>query len=81
MSCFQPVPFLSLRSVCVDSNGDAKAVLLAQAESQESVFLPSKWQHLVLTYLQQPQGKKNVHGRMSIWVSGQRYEAFLVNVS
>ncbi|XP_036091506.1 lysosomal-trafficking regulator isoform X4 [Rousettus aegyptiacus] len=58
--------------VCVDSNGDAKAVLLAQAESQESVFLPSKWQHLVLTYLQQPQGKKNVHGRMSIWVSGQR---------
>ncbi|XP_039706298.1 lysosomal-trafficking regulator isoform X1 [Pteropus medius] len=58
--------------MCVDSNDDAKAVLLAQAESQENVFLPSKWQHLVLTYLQQPQGKKNVHGRMSMWVSGQR---------
>ncbi|XP_039706305.1 lysosomal-trafficking regulator isoform X7 [Pteropus medius] len=72
ISCFQPMPFLSLRSMCVDSNDDAKAVLLAQAESQENVFLPSKWQHLVLTYLQQPQGKKNVHGRMSMWVSGQR---------
>ncbi|XP_016055350.1 PREDICTED: lysosomal-trafficking regulator isoform X2 [Miniopterus natalensis] len=58
--------------VCVDSNDDAKAVLLAQAESLENVFLPSKWQHLVLTYLQQPQGKKNMHGEISIWVSGQR---------
>ncbi|XP_019602532.2 lysosomal-trafficking regulator isoform X1 [Rhinolophus sinicus] len=58
--------------VCMDSNDDTKAVLLAQAESQENVFLPSKWQHLVLTYLQQPQGKKNIHGRISIWVSGQR---------
>ncbi|XP_036133268.1 lysosomal-trafficking regulator isoform X2 [Molossus molossus] len=58
--------------MCVDSNDDAKAVLLAQAESLENVFLPSKWQHLVLTYLQQPQGKKNIHGEISIWVSGQR---------
>ncbi|KAM5206197.1 lysosomal-trafficking regulator isoform 1-T3 [Hipposideros larvatus] len=58
--------------VCVDSNDDTKAVLLAQAESQENVFLPSKWQHLVLTYLQQPQGKKTIRGRISIWVSGQR---------
>ncbi|XP_008051823.1 lysosomal-trafficking regulator [Carlito syrichta] len=58
--------------VCMDSNDDMKAVLLAQAESQENIFLPSKWQHLVLTYLQQPQGKKNIHGKISIWVSGQR---------
>ncbi|XP_048656352.1 lysosomal-trafficking regulator isoform X3 [Marmota marmota marmota] len=58
--------------VCMDSNDDMKAVLLAQVESQENIFLPSKWQHLVLTYLQQPQGKKNVHGKISTWVSGQR---------
>ncbi|XP_012593738.1 lysosomal-trafficking regulator isoform X2 [Microcebus murinus] len=58
--------------VCVDSNDDMKAVLLAQVESQENIFLPRKWQHLVLTYLQQPQGKKNIHGKVSIWVSGQR---------
>ncbi|XP_012931227.1 lysosomal-trafficking regulator [Heterocephalus glaber] len=58
--------------MCTDSNDDMKAVLLAQVESQENIFLPTKWQHLVLTYLQQPQGKKNVHGKISIWVSGQR---------
>ncbi|XP_002760934.3 lysosomal-trafficking regulator [Callithrix jacchus] len=58
--------------VCMDSNDDMKAVLLAQVESQENIFLPSKWQHLVLTYLQQPQGKKKIHGKISIWVSGQR---------
>uniref|UniRef100_G3TZW2 Lysosomal-trafficking regulator n=1 Tax=Loxodonta africana TaxID=9785 RepID=G3TZW2_LOXAF len=58
--------------VCMDSNDDTKAVLLAQVESQENVFLPSKWQHLVLTYVQQPQGKKNIHGKLSMWVSGQR---------
>ncbi|XP_045154147.1 lysosomal-trafficking regulator [Echinops telfairi] len=58
--------------MCMDSNDDAKAVLLAQVESQENVFLPSKWQHLVLTYLQQPEGKKNIRGKLSIWVSGQR---------
>ncbi|XP_023556628.1 lysosomal-trafficking regulator [Octodon degus] len=58
--------------VCMDSNDDTKAVLLAQVESQENIFLTSKWQHLVLTYLQQPQGKKNVYGKISIWVCGQR---------
>uniref|UniRef100_A0A3Q2KXJ6 Lysosomal-trafficking regulator n=1 Tax=Equus caballus TaxID=9796 RepID=A0A3Q2KXJ6_HORSE len=58
--------------VCMDSNDDMKAVLLAQAESQKNIFLPSKWQHLVLTYLEQPQGKKSIHGKISIWVSGQR---------
>ncbi|XP_053461184.1 lysosomal-trafficking regulator isoform X1 [Nycticebus coucang] len=58
--------------MCMDSNDDMKAVLLAQVESQENIFLPGKWQHLVLTYLQQSQGKKNIHGKVSIWVSGQR---------
>ncbi|XP_059253258.1 lysosomal-trafficking regulator [Mustela nigripes] len=58
--------------MCMDSNDDTKAVLLAQVESQENIFIPSKWQHLVLTYLQQPQGKKNNHGKISIWISGQR---------
>ncbi|XP_037366283.1 lysosomal-trafficking regulator [Talpa occidentalis] len=58
--------------VCMDSNDDTKAVLLAQVESQGNIFLPSKWQHLVLTYLQQPQGKKSIHGKISMWVSGQR---------
>ncbi|KAF3823867.1 hypothetical protein GH733_006871 [Mirounga leonina] len=58
--------------MCMDSNDDTKAVLLAQAESQENIFIPRKWQHLVLTYLQQPQGKKNNHGKISIWISGQR---------
>ncbi|XP_052013670.1 lysosomal-trafficking regulator isoform X3 [Apodemus sylvaticus] len=58
--------------VCVDSNDDTKAVSLAQAESQENIFFPSTWQHLVLTYIQHPQGKKNVCGEISIWVSGQR---------
>nr|XP_025864509.1 lysosomal-trafficking regulator isoform X3 [Vulpes vulpes] len=58
--------------MCMDSNDDMKAVLLAQVESQENIFVPSKWQHLVLTYLQQSQGKKNNHGKISIWISGQR---------
>ncbi|XP_058165487.1 lysosomal-trafficking regulator isoform X2 [Dasypus novemcinctus] len=58
--------------VCMDSNDDTKAVLLAQVEAQEKIFCTSRWQHLVLTYLQQPRGKKNVHGKLSIWVSGQR---------
>ncbi|XP_049998401.1 lysosomal-trafficking regulator isoform X2 [Alexandromys fortis] len=58
--------------MCIDSNDDMKAVSLAQVESQENIFFPSKWQHLVLTYLQHPQGKKNIHGEISIWVSGQR---------
>lgn len=65
--------------VCVDSNDDTKAVLLEQVESQENIFLPSKWQHLVLTYLQQPQGKKNLHGRISMWISGQRKSDVTLN--
>lgn len=74
--CFQPVLCLFFCRMCMDSNDDTKAVLLAQVESQENIFIPSKWQHLVLTYLQQPQGKKNNHGKISIWISGQRFETF-----
>ncbi|XP_028902841.1 lysosomal-trafficking regulator isoform X2 [Ornithorhynchus anatinus] len=58
--------------MCMDPNDDMKAGLLAQVESQENVFLPGKWQHLTLTYSQQPEGKKNIHGKVSMWVSGQR---------
>lgn len=81
ISCFQPILFLFFYSMCLDSNDDMKAVLLAQVESQENIFVPSKWQHLVLTYLQQSQGKKNNHGKISIWISGQRFETFLVNTN
>ncbi|XP_059533375.1 lysosomal-trafficking regulator isoform X5 [Myotis daubentonii] len=68
----EPLTGTFIFRLCVDSNDDAKAILLAQAESLENVFLPRKWQHLVLTYFQQPQGKKNLHGKISMWVSGQR---------
>ncbi|NXN27197.1 LYST regulator, partial [Nycticryphes semicollaris] len=58
--------------MCMDPNDEMKAGLLAQAESPENVFLVGRWQHLAITYLQQPEGKKNVHGKLSLWVSGQR---------
>uniref|UniRef100_A0A5F8GZ26 Lysosomal trafficking regulator n=1 Tax=Monodelphis domestica TaxID=13616 RepID=A0A5F8GZ26_MONDO len=58
--------------MCIDSNDDTKVGLIAQAESQENIFLLGKWQHLALTYFQQPEGKKNIHGKFSMWVSGQR---------
>ncbi|XP_044530512.1 lysosomal-trafficking regulator [Gracilinanus agilis] len=58
--------------MCMDSNDDMKAGLIAQVESQENIFLLGKWQHLALTYFQQPEGKKNIHGKFSMWVSGQR---------
>ncbi|XP_074079064.1 lysosomal-trafficking regulator [Macrotis lagotis] len=58
--------------MCMDPNDDLKAGLLAQVESQENIFLLGKWQHLALTYIQQPEGKRNIHGKISIWVSGQR---------
>ncbi|XP_074118564.1 lysosomal-trafficking regulator isoform X3 [Sminthopsis crassicaudata] len=58
--------------MCMDPNDDMKAGLLAQVESQENIFRLGKWQHLALTYIQQPEGKKNIHGTFSIWVSGQR---------
>ncbi|XP_005291247.2 lysosomal-trafficking regulator isoform X3 [Chrysemys picta bellii] len=58
--------------MCMDPNDEMKAGLLAQAESPENIFLIGKWQHLAITYLQQPEGKKNIHGELSLWVSGQR---------
>lgn len=56
----------------MDPNDEMKAGLLAQAETPENTFLTGKWQHLALTYLQQPESKKNIHGTLSLWISGQR---------
>nr|XP_047903864.1 lysosomal-trafficking regulator [Anser cygnoides]XP_047903865.1 lysosomal-trafficking regulator [Anser cygnoides] len=58
--------------MCMDPNDEMKAGLLAQAESPENVFLVGRWQHLAITYLQLPEGKKNIHGKLLLWVSGQR---------
>nr|XP_033792260.1 lysosomal-trafficking regulator isoform X2 [Geotrypetes seraphini] len=58
--------------LCIDPNDEMKAGVLAQAKSHENIFLPGKWQHLALTYLQEPEGKKSIHGNLSIWISGQR---------
>ncbi|KFU89550.1 Lysosomal-trafficking regulator, partial [Chaetura pelagica] len=58
--------------MCMDPNDEMKAGLLAQAESPENVFLVGRWQHLAITYLQQPENKKNIHGKLLLWVSGQR---------
>ncbi|XP_041106752.1 lysosomal-trafficking regulator-like isoform X3 [Polyodon spathula] len=58
--------------ICIDPNDEMKAGLLAQAESQENILTPGKWQHLALTYIQQPEGKKNIHGKLTLWVSGER---------
>uniref|UniRef100_I3JV17 Lysosomal trafficking regulator n=1 Tax=Oreochromis niloticus TaxID=8128 RepID=I3JV17_ORENI len=56
--------------ICIDPNDEIKAGLLAQADSGEGLFSGGQWQHLALTYSQQPEGKKNVHGRVVVWVSG-----------
>ncbi|KAM4729225.1 lysosomal-trafficking regulator isoform 1-T1 [Anableps anableps] len=56
--------------ICIDPNDDIKAGLLAQAESGEGLFRRGQWQHLGLTYSQQPEGKKNIHGRVVVWVCG-----------
>ncbi|KAJ7426520.1 Lysosomal-trafficking regulator [Willisornis vidua] len=58
--------------MCMDPNDEMKAGLLAQAESPENVFLLGRWQHLALKYLQKPEGKKNIHGKLLLWISGQR---------
>uniref|UniRef100_A0A3Q2NZ63 Lysosomal trafficking regulator n=1 Tax=Fundulus heteroclitus TaxID=8078 RepID=A0A3Q2NZ63_FUNHE len=58
--------------ICIDPNDEIKAGLLAQAESGEGLFRRGRWQHLGLTYSQQPEGKKNVHGRVVVWVCGIR---------
>ncbi|KAM3863351.1 lysosomal-trafficking regulator [Diretmus argenteus] len=58
--------------ICIDPNDDIKAGLLAQADSGEGLFMPGQWQHLGLTYTQQPEGKKNIHGHLVVWVCGVR---------
>ncbi|XP_009864126.1 PREDICTED: lysosomal-trafficking regulator-like, partial [Apaloderma vittatum] len=58
--------------MCMDPNDEMKAGLLAQAESPENIFLLGRWQHLAITYRQEPEGKKNIHGKLLLWVSGQR---------
>uniref|UniRef100_A0A8C6VCC8 Lysosomal trafficking regulator n=1 Tax=Naja naja TaxID=35670 RepID=A0A8C6VCC8_NAJNA len=50
--------------MCMDPNDDMKAGLLAQAETPENTFLVGKWQHLALTYIEQPENKKNIHGTL-----------------
>ncbi|XP_049591026.1 lysosomal-trafficking regulator isoform X1 [Syngnathus scovelli] len=64
--------------VCIDPNDEIKAGLLAQADSVEGLLQPGQWQHLGLTYTQQPEGKKNIHGRVVVWVCGiMKCEVFL----
>ncbi|XP_056147370.1 lysosomal-trafficking regulator isoform X2 [Lampris incognitus] len=58
--------------LCIDPNDEIKAGLLAQAESGEGLLKSGQWQHLGLTYSQQPEGKKNIHGRLVVWVCGVR---------
>ncbi|KAI4812815.1 hypothetical protein KUCAC02_024182, partial [Chaenocephalus aceratus] len=58
--------------ICIDPNDEIKAGLLAQAESVQELFRAGQWQHLGLTYTQQPEGKKNIHGRVVVWVCGIR---------
>lgn len=59
--------------ICIDPNDEMKAALLAQAESEEGLLTPGQWQHLALTYTQQPEGKKTFHCTLVLWVCGVRY--------
>lgn len=58
--------------ICIDPNDEIKAGLLAQADSGEELLKAGQWQHLGLTYTQQPEGKKNIHGRVIVWLCGIR---------
>ncbi|XP_048794318.1 lysosomal-trafficking regulator isoform X1 [Lagopus muta] len=58
--------------MCMDPNDEMKAGLLAQAESPENIFLVGRWQHLAIQYKQKQESKKNIHGELSLWISGQR---------
>lgn len=64
---------LSFR-MCTDPNDEIKAGLLAQADSSDKLLRSTQWQHISITYTQQPEGKKNVHGRVVVWVCGLRWE-------
>ncbi|XP_058238437.1 lysosomal-trafficking regulator isoform X2 [Hemibagrus wyckioides] len=64
--------------ICIDPNDEMKAGLLAQAESLHGVLSAGHWQHLALTYTQQPEGKKNIHGCLTLWVCGiKKCEVYL----
>jgi len=65
-----PNPFPS--RICIDPNDEIKAGLLAQAETAPGLLTPGCWLHLGLTYSQQPEGKKNIHGGVVVWVCGVR---------
>ncbi|XP_035387672.1 lysosomal-trafficking regulator isoform X3 [Electrophorus electricus] len=56
--------------ICIDPNDEMKAGLLAQTESDEGLLTAGHWQHLALTYTQQPEGKKNIRGCVVLWVCG-----------
>uniref|UniRef100_A0A8K9WNN0 Lysosomal trafficking regulator n=1 Tax=Oncorhynchus mykiss TaxID=8022 RepID=A0A8K9WNN0_ONCMY len=58
--------------MCIDPNDEMKAGLLAQAVSGEGLVSPGSWHHLGISYTQQPEGKKNIHGRLALWVNGVR---------
>uniref|UniRef100_A0A673CN00 Lysosomal trafficking regulator n=1 Tax=Sphaeramia orbicularis TaxID=375764 RepID=A0A673CN00_9TELE len=58
--------------MCIDPNDEIKAGLLAQADSGAGLLRAGQWQHLSLTYIQQPEGKKNIHGSVVVWVCGIR---------
>ncbi|KAF6725608.1 Lysosomal-trafficking regulator [Oryzias melastigma] len=58
--------------MCIDPNDETKAGLLVQAESSEGLLRRGPWQHLSLTYSQQPEGKKNIHGSVIVWMCGIR---------
>uniref|UniRef100_A0A3P9LYC8 Lysosomal trafficking regulator n=1 Tax=Oryzias latipes TaxID=8090 RepID=A0A3P9LYC8_ORYLA len=58
--------------MCIDPNDETKAGLLVQTESAEGLLRRGPWQHLGLTYSQQPEGKKSLHGSVSVWVCGIR---------
>ncbi|XP_066534350.1 lysosomal-trafficking regulator isoform X2 [Hoplias malabaricus] len=56
--------------ICTDPDDETKAGLLCQTESGEGTLISGQWQHLALTYTQQPEGKKNIHGRLILWMCG-----------
>ncbi|XP_060781470.1 lysosomal-trafficking regulator isoform X4 [Neoarius graeffei] len=56
--------------ICIDPNDEMKAGLLAQAESLHNVLSAGRWLHLALTYTEQPESKKNIHGCLELWVCG-----------
>ncbi|XP_073729607.1 lysosomal-trafficking regulator isoform X3 [Misgurnus anguillicaudatus] len=58
--------------ICMDPNDEMKAGLLAQAESGDGVLTAGRWHHLAFTYTQQAEGKKNIHGQLTLWVCGIR---------